>query len=103
MLLTTQYIIKIKRFSGFMICALLPIMTYGAQFMVIECFADPADNAYFSDPVTGKPKKANSCGEALAAVPPHYFFLSSAGAGGGQAYTYGGVKFLFSDTPARKE
>ena len=94
----------IKRLSGFIICALLPtlpIMTYGAQFIVIECWAAANQYAYFSDPVTGKVKQANSCGEALATVPPHYSFLSSVAASRGG--NVGGVKFLFSDTPAPKE
>ena len=68
------------------------LVTYGAQFIVVECHPYPNQIAFFSEPVTGKLNKANSCGEALAKVPPSYFFLSSVG-------THDGVKYLFSDTP----
>lgn len=86
-----------KKTSVLAITALLSSMTYGAQFIVVECYAYPNGYAYFSEPGTGNLKKANSCGEALAKVPSNYFFLSGVGAAESDT---SGVKYLFSDTPA---
>ena len=86
-----------NKFSAIAISALLSSVTHGTQFIVVECASYPNGYAYFSEPVTGKLYKANSCGEALAQVPSSYFFLSSVGAG---QQSTSGVKYLFSDTPA---
>lgn len=86
-----------KKFAVLAIIALFSSITHGAQFIVVECWSFPNKYAYFSDLATGTLKTANSCGEALAQVPPSFFFLSNTGGGRGN----GGVKYLFSDTPAR--
>lgn len=71
-----------KKFSALAISFLLSSITHGAQFILVECYIYPNGYGYFSEPVTGQTTRVNSCGEALAKVPPGYFLLSAVGAAG---------------------
>ncbi len=68
------------------LASLLSISTItnaGVAYMIVQCNMNPAAtvSASYSDPNTGLPMTAPSCGEALTKVPVDFYIAQSSAAG----------------------